>query len=77
MRALRPRQMQILTMKCQRGMAYKEIAQELGLAKETVRNHLSNAYRNLEVNGCEMACMWLGQQISQWSEIDALRPWDV
>jgi DNA-binding CsgD family transcriptional regulator len=77
MTALRPRGMEILMLKCQRGMAYKEIGQELGIAKETVRNHLTNVYRALDVNGGEAACYWLGQQISQWSEIDALRPWDV
>ena len=45
-----------------RGLAYKEIAAQLGISPATVKNHLARIYEKLEVRSrTEAAVKWLGR----------------
>jgi DNA-binding NarL/FixJ family response regulator len=47
---LTPRERELVTC-IQRGLSNREIAQELHIAEQTVKNHLSGLYSKLEVKG--------------------------
>jgi PAS domain S-box-containing protein len=54
---LTPRELEVLTLVC-RGMSDPEIAAELRLARNTVRNHLASLYQKLGVNRRSALVIW-------------------
>lgn len=43
-----------------RGLTYKQVGQELGIAESTVRTHIHSALRKMEVaDGIELAVKWV------------------
>ena len=54
---LPPRELEVLTLVC-RGMSDPEIAAELRLARNTVRNHLASLYHKLGVNRRSALVIW-------------------
>ena len=46
---LTAREMEVLQL-LSRGLLYKEVADQLGLSRKTIRNHCANIYEKLQVN---------------------------
>jgi DNA-binding NarL/FixJ family response regulator len=56
---MRPRELQVLRLAAQ-GKTYREIATELGISEKTVRVHLENLYRALNVRNKTEAFIKMG-----------------
>lgn len=57
-RPLTPRQREVLTLAAL-GLPNKRIARELGIAYQTVKQHLSNIYERLGVRSRTEAAVWM------------------
>lgn len=63
MERLTPRQSQILSLRCDHGLARKEIAERLGIHMGTVRAHITNATERTGLREFPLCTAW-----GRWQE---------
>ncbi len=57
---LTKRQLEVLELGCAQGMSNPQTAATLGISDQTVKNHLTAAYRTLDCRGARYACFLFG-----------------
>jgi DNA-binding NarL/FixJ family response regulator len=64
-RRLTPRQLEIIDLLSRPGATQPKVAAELGIAEQTVKNHLQTAYDRLDVTSFGQAVRALGQRLDR------------